>query len=89
MSTNGTISRRHALAFGAGALAATRFRAAQAAQAYPMTWTFGDVTVTRVIDMQGPFDAARAFPGFTPSRSVRGARPAPAPTRSRANRTST
>jgi glyoxylase-like metal-dependent hydrolase (beta-lactamase superfamily II) len=27
------------------------------------TWTFGEITVTKVVDLEEPFDAARAFPG--------------------------
>src|SRR4051812_18533967 len=64
MSTDKTISRRHALALGAGGFAAARIPAANAAaKAFPTAWTFGDVTVTKVMDMEGPFSAERAFPG--------------------------
>ena len=57
-----SVSRRAAFGVVAGAAAAVFTRRAQAAE-FPSVWTFGDVTVTRVIDMQGPFPAARAFPG--------------------------
>lgn len=57
-----SISRRAAFGVFAGAGAAAFTRPARAAE-FPTVWKFGDVTVTRVIDMQGPFSAARAFPG--------------------------
>ncbi len=56
------ISRRGVIGAGLGALAATRLRPA-GAQAFPSTWTFGEVTISKVLDMTGPFSAARAFPG--------------------------
>lgn len=63
------LSRRHLLqAGGAAALfglgTGTRAAAQTAAKPpFPTTWTFGDVTVTKVVDMLDPFDAARAYPG--------------------------
>jgi glyoxylase-like metal-dependent hydrolase (beta-lactamase superfamily II) len=58
------VSRRAALAALGGGLASAAFpRHAAAAKTYPATWRFGDVTVTKVVDLTGPFDAARAFPG--------------------------
>ncbi len=64
------LSRRRLLHVG-GTLAASfamgpvKRSAAQspAASAFPTTWTFGDVTVTKVVDLLDPFDAARAYPG--------------------------
>ena len=36
---------------------------AKAQSAANKSWTFGDITVTKVVDLVEPFDAARAFPG--------------------------
>lgn len=60
-----TLSRRRLLQASAGAgLGMAAHRAAQAQnKEYPTSWSFGDVTVTKVIDMVGPYDAAQAYPG--------------------------
>jgi len=57
------LSRRAALRGLTGAASLAACGRLARAQAFPTTWSFGDVTVTRVIDTQGPFSAARAFPG--------------------------
>src|SRR5438552_10176709 len=57
------LSRRHALMLGAAGLAfGGRFAPARAAE-YPRSWTFGDVTVTKVVEMSAPYPADKAFPG--------------------------
>ena len=63
MSTN--LSRRHALTLGAAGLVFSgRFaRAADASSPRPRSWTFGDVTVTKVVETSAPFPVDRAFPG--------------------------
>jgi glyoxylase-like metal-dependent hydrolase (beta-lactamase superfamily II) len=55
------ITRRSVL-IGAAAATMAGF-AAHARPAYPMTWKFGDITVTKIVDVLEPFDAAKAFPG--------------------------
>jgi glyoxylase-like metal-dependent hydrolase (beta-lactamase superfamily II) len=54
------LSRRSVLAGGTATLVGF---GVQAQPVYPSTWTFGDITVTKVVDLVEPFDAARAFPG--------------------------
>jgi glyoxylase-like metal-dependent hydrolase (beta-lactamase superfamily II) len=58
------MSRRGTLRGLAGAASLSAWGGlARAQESFPTTWTFGEVTVTRVIDTQGPFSTARAFPG--------------------------
>ncbi|MBM3515117.1 MAG: MBL fold metallo-hydrolase [Alphaproteobacteria bacterium] len=63
------LSRRHLLQGGAvAALGAASFGRRSLAQSaprssFPTSWTFGDVTITKVIDVIGPYDAAQAYPG--------------------------
>lgn len=57
------LSRRAALRGFTGIAAVAACGRLAHAQQFPTTWNFGDITVTRVIDTQGPFSAARAFPG--------------------------
>ncbi len=55
------LSRRHALALGAAGFA-FGLKPARAAD-YQRSWTFGDVTVSRVVEMSAPYPADKAFPG--------------------------
>ncbi|MCB2106991.1 MAG: MBL fold metallo-hydrolase [Rhodobacteraceae bacterium] len=64
--TQSILSRRNALRLGtmtaALSLSAGRRVFAQG-ENFPTSWTFGDVTVTKVLDDIGPYDAAAAYPG--------------------------
>jgi glyoxylase-like metal-dependent hydrolase (beta-lactamase superfamily II) len=62
------LSRRRALSLVSGAAASVTLSACAGGMAsksqsgFATSWRFGDVTVTKVVDMEGPFSAARAFP---------------------------
>ena len=49
---------------GAAALSSLGAHARTAAGSdFPTTWRFGDITVTKVVDLLDPYDAAKAYPG--------------------------
>lgn len=69
-NTTSPLSRRNALHLGALAtltagLGVSRSVFAQGGSrtAFPTTWRFGDVTITKVVDLIGLYDAAQAYPG--------------------------
>ena len=64
MSPMSPMSRREWLALAGCGTAALGLAPGRAlASSAPTEWRFGKVTVTKVLDVVEPFDAARAYPG--------------------------
>ena len=60
MPRSANLSRRHVLALAAAGVAFGR--SARAAAEYPRSWTFGDVTVSKIVEMSAPLPSRRHFP---------------------------
>ena len=59
-----SLNRRALLQLASGAaLVGSALRRVNAQPPTNKTWSFGEITVTKVLDLEEPFDAARAFPG--------------------------